>query len=398
VSPIYLILGIRPDVIRASLLIKKLKEMLPNDFKFIWAGQHYSDNMKDIFFRQLDVPKPDITLNTQTGSDIKYISSLMLELESLFNSTRPQAVIFLGDTNTVLGSISAAAANIPILHIEGCMRSYDWRMPEEKYRTIIDHLSDIIYAYTEEYKSQGISEGLDQRNIIVTGNPIVDVIDHFFKSGKIRMASTELEELNKNLNIVESEYYLMTCHRRENIEDLKSLSNIINLAGNFDKKVIFIAGYGTQEKIKLFDVKIPSNVQIIDPIGYVEILELVTGSRGVFTDSGTLVEECSILNVPSIQLRISTERPEVYDVGGSLKFDPNLDYTTDQINKLINKFSSLYGKKWKHALGSGDASSVIAKDIFEKFKNNNFRFRGASHSNHRARNYGTGNGNLGDFL
>ena len=202
-SPIYLILGIRPDVIRASLLIKKLKDLLPNDFKFIWAGQHYSDNMKDIFFRQLDVPNPDITLNTQTGSDLKYISSLMLELESLFISTRPQAVIFLGDTNTVLGSIAAAAANIPILHIEGCMRSYDWRMPEEKYRTIIDHLSDIIYAYTEEYKSQGISEGLDQRNIIVTGNPIVDVIDHFFKSGKIwakhSLVSSDIVRINSAL-------------------------------------------------------------------------------------------------------------------------------------------------------------------------------------------------------
>jgi UDP-N-acetylglucosamine 2-epimerase (non-hydrolysing) len=385
-------------VIRASLLIQKLKDLLPNNFKFIWSGQHYSDNMKDIFFRQLGVPLPDITLNTKRDSDVEYISSLMTELNSLFIKNRPQAVIFLGDTNTVLGCIAAAAANIPILHIEGCMRSYDWRMPEEKYRTIIDHLSDTIYAYTEEYKSQGVSEGIDPSNIIVTGNPIVDVIDHYFLSGKIRMSSSGLDEINRNLNIAASQYYLMTCHRRENIVDLKSLSNIINLAGKFDKKVIFIAGYGTQEKIKLFDIKIPSNILMIDPIGYIEILELVTGSRGVFTDSGTLVEECSILNIPSIQLRISTERPEVYDVGGSLKFDPNVNYTKDQINKLIDKFSNLYGKKWKHALGSGDASTIIANDIHNKFKKNNFGFRGTSYSNHRARNYGTGNSNLGDFL
>ena len=137
---------------------------------------------------------------------------------------------------------------------------------------------------------------------------------------------------------------------------------------------------------------------MIDPVGYVEILELVTGSRGVLTDSGTLVEECSILNVPSIQLRLSTERPEVYDVGGSLKFNPNTDYSNDQIIKLIEKFTSLYGKKWKHALGSGDASSAIANDIFYKFKKNNFSFKGLTPSIHRNRNYGTGRNNLGDFL
>ena len=354
--------------------------------------------MKDIFFRQLDVPLPDITLNTEKSSDIKYISTLMQELESLFNTNRPRAVIFLGDTNTVLGAIAAAAANIPILHIEGCMRSYDWRMPEEKYRTIIDHISDTIYAYTEEYKSQGVSEGLDPNNIIVTGNPIVDVIEHFFTSGKIRMTSPEIDDLYKALNVTASKYYVMTCHRRENVDDPKSLFNIINLTGKFSERVVFIAGYRTQERLKHFGIQVPSNIKMIDPVGYVEILELVTGSRGVLTDSGTLVEECSILNVPSIQLRLSTERPEVYDVGGSLKFNPNIDYSNDQIFKLIAKFSSLYGKKWKHALGSGDASSAIANDIFYKFKKNNFSFKGFTPSIHRNRNYGTGRNNLGDFL
>ena len=187
-----LVLGIRPDVIRCSILIKKLKEELKDQFVFIWSGQHYSDNLRDIFFRELDVPLPDISFNIDTTTDVTTISTLSIQLDNYLKNNDVAAVVYLGDTNTVASSIACAANNVPIVHIEGCMRSYDWRMPEEKFRTQIDHLADVIYAYLEEYKSQGMAEGISSERIIITGNPIVDVLNEYFLSGKIRMNSEEL--------------------------------------------------------------------------------------------------------------------------------------------------------------------------------------------------------------
>src|SRR6476660_5840253 len=150
-----LILGIRPDVIRASLVLNALRAQTDFETVFIWSGQHYSDNLKDIFFRELKVKPPEVELNATGNTDAEVSSSVISKLYPALEKLKPEAVVFLGDTNTVMGCLAAAQLNIPIVHIEGCMRSYDWRMPEEKYRTTIDHLSDVIYAYFDEYKANG---------------------------------------------------------------------------------------------------------------------------------------------------------------------------------------------------------------------------------------------------
>ena len=172
-----IVLGIRPDVIRSSKILKLLDNQNQIEFDFIWSGQHYSENMKDIFFNQLDVPKPNFEFSVNKSNDSTIVSSTIENLFNHFENHSYKAAVFLGDTNTVMGSIAAAQHNIPVVHIEGCMRSYDWRMPEEKYRTIIDHLSDRIYAYLESYKLQGLNEGISENVIKVTGNPIVDIIN-----------------------------------------------------------------------------------------------------------------------------------------------------------------------------------------------------------------------------
>ena len=153
-----LILGIRPDVIRASKIIKLLNNSSEIDFDFIWSGQHYSENMKDVFFNQLNTPFPDFEFNIDVTNDATTVASIIKETYSHLENNKYKAVMFLGDTNTVMGSIGVAQHNIPIIHIEGCMRSYDWRMPEEKYRKTIDHLSDRIYSYLPSYKQQGLNE------------------------------------------------------------------------------------------------------------------------------------------------------------------------------------------------------------------------------------------------
>jgi len=211
-----IVLGIRPDVIRASKILKLLDESDEIDFDFIWSGQHYSENMKDTFFRQLSVPAPDYEFNiqsnfqnssnfTESPTDASIVSSIISNLYDHFQEHRYKAVVFLGDTNTVMGSIAAAQHNLPIIHIEGCMRSYDWRMPEEKYRTVIDHLSDRIYAYLDSYKQQGLNEGISEKIIKVTGNPIVDIINEnseFFDTGSDYLEDDVLDLINDNFVLV----------------------------------------------------------------------------------------------------------------------------------------------------------------------------------------------------
>ena len=367
------VLGIRPDVIRASLMLRELKAKLGDGLHFIWSGQHYSDNMKDVFFRQLNVPEPDVTLELDTSSDTNLIGSLIANLGEELRRVKPEAVVFLGDTNTVVASLAVASLDIPIVHIEGCMRSYDWRMPEEKFRTTIDHLADVIYAYLPEYKEQGVLEGLDPDRIIVTGNPIVDVLEQYFLSGAVRMVDSEVQAYLASLGVTGSRFWTMTCHRRENVESAQALTNIMALAAAATGPVIFPAGYRTQSQLKALSVAVPENVILVDPIGYAELMELIVRSQSVITDSGTIVEEAAVLGIPSIQMRTSTERPQVYDCGGSVKFDPHTAHRSDELGSLIRSGQQRLGGSWSHTLGDGKASQRIVADLIARFNSNDWR-------------------------
>ena len=362
-----LILGIRPDVIRASKVIKLLSESSDIDFDFIWSGQHYSENMKDVFFKQLNVPTPDYEFDIDTTNDATTVSSIIKETYSHLENHKYKAIMFLGDTNTVMGSIGVAQHNIPIIHIEGCMRSYDWRMPEEKYRKTIDHLSDRIYAYLDSYKKQGLNEGISENIIKVTGNPIVDILEEFselFSSGE--------EYLDRNVKkfINDNPFVLVTSHRRENILNKNSLKNIVDLINSSNKKILFPMGYATQRQIKEFGLILNKNVMVIDPIGYLEFIYLLKNSQYCISDSGTVVEEACILNIPSIQMRFSTERPEVYEVGASIKFDPTLE--GQKFEDIHSRADSLNSRKWSHPFGDGKSSKLIVEDLIDLSKKNIF--------------------------
>ncbi len=384
-----IVLGIRPDVIRASKILKLLKESSEIDFDFIWSGQHYSENMKDTFFKQLNVPIPDFEFNvhshsksydntaeeiesvknlgTKVPTDASIVSSIITNLYNHFQNHKYKAAVFLGDTNTVMGSIAAAQHNIPIVHIEGCMRSYDWRMPEEKYRTIIDHLSDRIYAYLDSYKQQGLNEGISEKIIKVTGNPIVDIINEhsqYFDNG-----SDYLEE--NILNLVKDSFVLVTCHRRENILNEESFKNIVSLLNSIkNSNVIFPMGYKTQEILNNSGLSLNKNIKVIDPIGYLEFMFLLKRADFVATDSGTVIEEACIMGIPSIQMRYSTERPEVYDVNASVKFDPTRNDI--KFTEIIKKVKSI-NQGWANPFGDGNSSEIIVKDLIDLSNNNNFK-------------------------
>lgn len=366
------ILGIRPDIIRAALIMNYLKEATDVEVVFIWSGQHYSDNLKGIFFREFKMPEPDIDLECGGETDAEISSQLIAKLYPVLQKLQPEAVIFLGDTNTTTACIAAAQLNIPIVHVEGCWHSYDWRMPEEKFRTMIDHLSDVIYTYEEEYKLRGVAEGLNPRNIVVVRNPIVDILNEFYFSQKDQLTALATKEFFQKRGIEDGNYYLMTCHRRENVHVEKSFRAIMNLIESSDRPVFFPASYRTQRVMKEMGLTNVKNLIVVDPIGYQEILILMTHSKAVITDSGTIPEECSVLNIPCVQMRKSTERPQVYDVGGAVKFDPDQaeKYTPEIVFK---KLKTLFGKKWQHTLGDGLSSKRIADDLLKRLKTSNFR-------------------------
>jgi UDP-N-acetylglucosamine 2-epimerase len=366
------ILGIRPDVIRAALILKHLRGLGDLETVCIWSGQHYSDNLKDIFFRELDVAPAEIDLGCGGGTDAEVVASIVLRLYPVLGELMPAAAVFLGDTNTTTGAIAAAQLNIPIVHIEGCMRSYDWRMPEEKYRTAIDHLADVIYAYLDEYKDQGVREGLNPSNIVVVGNPIVDILQHYYFSRQDRYQEMTRPEFFAARGIERANYYLMTCHRRENVHSESALQAILQLVGAARHPVYFPASYRTQRQLRETGRSLPPNVIMVDPIGYEELICLLVSSRGVFTDSGTVVEEACVLQVPSVQMRRSTERPQVYDAGSSVKFDPAAP-AAYPMEVVLRKLAALYGRRWSHGLGDGRSSERIAADLHRRVVEDDFR-------------------------
>ncbi len=367
-----IVLGIRPDLIRASLVLRQLQVARRDDVIFIWSGQHYSDNLKDVFLRELEIDPPSIELGASGSTDAELVAGVISRLSPVLEEIRPAAAVFLGDTNTVMGAIAAAQLNIPIVHIEGCMRSYDWRMPEEKYRTTIDHLSDVIYTYFDEYKRQGVGEGLNPSNIVVVQNLIVDVLNHYYFARVEHFDQIVADGLLNCHGLKQGEYFLMTCHRRENVEDRESLSAILQLIGSTGGAICFPASYRTQANLRRFGLSVPENTRIIDPIGYEEMLALMVNARGVITDSGTVVEETAVLGVPSLQMRRATERPQVYDCGSSVKFDPS-NPDTYQFDAVFGKLESLFHKSWDHQLGDGHASERIVGDLIDRLEEGRFR-------------------------
>lgn len=369
---VMLTLGIRPDLIRASRILQLLANNKDIRFTFCWSGQHYADNLKDVFIRDLELPPPDIELGAGGATDAEVVASVISRLSPVLQDVQPDVAVFLGDTNTVMGCIAAAQLNIPIVHIEGLMRSYDWRMPEEKYRTVIDHLSDVIYTYFDEYKEQGVREGINPRNVVVIQNLIVDVLNHYFFERGDEFAKYASDDFFADRGLERDGFYLMTCHRRESVESPEPLRGIMNLVAQSRWPVYFPASYRTQRRLKEFEIDLPANVTMVDPIGYRELLALLTNSRGALTDSGTVVEETAVLGVPSLQIRKATERPQVYDCGSSVKYDPARpdDYPAEQV---FSKLENLYGKAFDHGLGDGHASERLVTDLVDRAVHGNLR-------------------------
>jgi UDP-N-acetylglucosamine 2-epimerase len=290
--------GTRPEVIKLSLFVKQF-----SDFNHVYAftGQHFSSNMKDIFFDEFETT-PDIDLGINS-SDVTAIKS---KISKLLQDIKPSFLIVYGDTNSSLaGALAAKETGTKLIHIEAGLRSFDMRMPEERNRIKIDHLSDYLFCPTSISKDYLAYENIT-KNVYVMGNLIVDVCKKI----------SQLKNIEKfNLPM---DYILLTLHRTENVDDVEillSLQKKIQEIGHYH--LVFPVHPRTRKLLESHKIKIPTNVKMIDPLGYTEFISLVNNSRLVLTDSGGLQEEAIILKKPCITLRHTTERPETILMGSN---------------------------------------------------------------------------------
>ncbi|NPE27432.1 UDP-N-acetylglucosamine 2-epimerase (non-hydrolyzing) [Methanococcoides sp. SA1] len=352
---IAIVLGTRPEIIKMAPIIRELQDRSA-DFITIHTNQHYSYEMDKIFFEELDLPMPDFNLNVGSGTHGKQTGQMLIELENAFLKTDIEIVLVQGDTNTVLaGALAASKLGVTVGHVEAGLRSYDRTMPEEINRVLVDHISDYLFVPTKIAKNNLIKEGITENKIFVVGNTIVDSV---FQNLKISKEKTNtLEKLN-----VKEPYILITSHRQENVDSPDKLKNIIRslqiISEQLDCKIIYPIHPRTKKKLyefKLYDQLVAiKNLKLMEPVGFLDFLQLESSSKLIITDSGGLQEEGCILNVPCVTLRENTERPETIEVGSNLLAGTDPD-------KIMECVRSSYAKEnhWKNPFGDGQTAKRI---------------------------------------
>lgn len=336
------ILGTRPEIIRLSLIIKELDRINIKNI-IVHTGQNYDSKLSDIFFKDLDLRKPDYYLGIKEDKVGAQIGKIIEKAEEIILKEKPDLLLILGDTNSALSAISAARHSVPILHLEAGNRCFDWRVPEEKNRVIIDHISNWLVPYTERSKENLIKEGISSEFIFVSGNPIREVLEYF--KDKIE----ESNVLNK-LKIKEKDYFLITAHREENVDDPDILNAIIKglnlVAVKFKKDLIFSVHPRTKSKLSKSKIKLSKNIRVSEPFGFFDFVKLEKNALAVITDSGTVQEECSILKTPTVTIRETTERPETVECGSNIlsgtSDSEKIFETVNQMLKLNNDWISPY--------------------------------------------------------
>lgn len=302
------IIGTRPEIIRLSCVIKKLDEYY--EHILVHTGQNWDKTLNDIFFEDLEIRKPDYYLNIVGENLGETMGNAISKTYKLLDELKPDAILILGDTNSALSSISAKRLKIPIFHMEAGNRCFDQNVPEEINRTIIDHISDINLCYTEHGRRNLIAEGLNPNHIIVTGSPLREVYNTYTK--KINNS-----KIMEEMELKEKGYILWSTHREENIDKNweKILLTINKVAEEYSNlKIIISLHPRTAKKINdKSDLK--NNVIIHEPFGLLDFIKLEKNAYCIISDSGTISEEAAILNIPAINFRICTERPEATDKG-----------------------------------------------------------------------------------
>ena len=305
------VVGARPQFIKASPVSRALARQGIRE-QVVHTGQHYDLNMSDIFFKALGLQPPQYHLGVGSGSHGAQTGRMLAEIEKIFLDARPDAVVVYGDTNSTLaGALAAAKLHVPVVHVEAGLRSFNRRMPEEVNRVLTDHISTLLFCPTatavHHLEREGITEGVH-----LVGDVMKDALDYW------RVHRPAGGAVLEDMNLRQGDYYLVTMHRAENVDDAGRFDAILEALNVLESPVIFPVHPRTRKALAERGRPLRSHVRLIEPVGYLEVLELVGHARAVLTDSGGLQKEAYMLGVPCVTLRDETEWVETVEAGWNI--------------------------------------------------------------------------------
>ena len=345
------VVGARPQFIKAAPVSRVIRKYF-NEI-LLHTGQHYDANMSDIFFNQLDIPQPDINLHVGSALHGEQTANMITKMEKVFLDEKPSLIIIYGDTNSTLAaSITASKIHIPVAHIESGLRNFDLSIPEEVNRVVADKLSKYLFVPTHTAIKNLAAEGITE-NVYHTGDVMVDALHYGL--GIAEKKSRILPELN----LEAKRFCLATIHRAENTDNVENLKQIIMALGEFKEKVVFPIHPRTQKVIQINGITIPSNIQLIPSLGYLDFIILESNARMILTDSGGVQKEAYCLKVPCITVFPSTSWIETVEDGWNKLSDANAE-------AIVSVYNSKFDvTKYNAHFGDGNAAIKIVNIIRE---------------------------------
>ncbi len=327
------IVGTRPEIIRLSRVMALLDNYV--NHVIVHTGQNYDYELNEIFFKDLELRKPDYFLKVDKSSLGATVGDVLKKSEGVLIKEQPDALLVLGDTNSCLSAYMAKRLKIPIYHMEAGNRCFDFNVPEEINRRIIDHIADFNLVYTEHARRHLISEGLPHRRIYLTGSPMFEVLDYY--SEKI-----DQSKILKKLKLQRNDYFIVSAHREENVDNVDNLQKIIDvlnlLSEKYKKRVVVSTHPRTRKKLEILrKKKFNPNIEFRKPFGFHDYVHLQKYSLCSISDSGTIAEESAIMNFPAVTIRNSMERPESLDAGGIILTGMNTDTILNSIHLTIKE-------------------------------------------------------------
>lgn len=322
------VVGTRPEIIRLSRVMSLLDEHVNHIVAH--TGQNYDYELNEIFYKDLELRKPDFFLNVDVSTLEASVGDIIKKSGELLRQEKPDALLVLGDTNSCLSAYMAKRLHIPIFHMEAGNRCFDFNVPEEINRRIIDHIADFNLVYTEHARRHLISEGLPHRRIYLTGSPMFEVLNYYrpkIESSTIlqelnlvHTANSAMEHSDGELNHSGGDYFLVSVHREENVDNPQNLRKILmvlnQLAEEYQVRVIFSTHPRTRKRLEAMnEMIIDPLIRFLKPFGFTDYVHLQMNALCTISDSGTISEESAILNFPAVSLRNSMERPEAQDAG-----------------------------------------------------------------------------------
>jgi UDP-N-acetylglucosamine 2-epimerase (non-hydrolysing) len=313
------ILGTRPEIIRLSAVLKELDDCC--EHSLIHTGQNYDSELSSMFFTELGLRAPDFNLAAAGETPVQTIAHILAKIEPLLKDIQPDAVLVLGDTNSALSVYAAKRLKIPIFHMEAGNRCFDERVPEEINRRLVDHMSDINLVYSERAREHLLREGFPPERIIKTGSPIYEVLQK-------NATKIDSSQILAALNLLSKEYFLASFHREENVTVEKNLRGIIDglrsIATIYKKPIIVSTHPRTRAALEKIGIHEDSQLRFLKPLGFFDYVHLQKNALSVISDSGTISEEASALQVPAVMIRQSHERPEGMDEAVVVMSDVNM--------------------------------------------------------------------------